>query len=410
MRRILVTLMLISAISAALFAADAAYDVLVYPQNTEVESFILNFFPEKEFDEDVWQMMSNRKRDDDLRSLGQELVSAYSSENEQKISTAAERYQTGPAVETSSGNAFPVTLVNSKGLSYDVEAMVKDVVLLKYVCDTTGADLIIMPVSGYLQGFRLLSIYVYEYGSQSVRIVYQTISTDSDRFQVNAALSVAGYFFNGAPALVELADLAAGAVVEVDGNEVNCLDGCIMTTEGRHIIHLSAQGKQDRTFATELAGNTVSSVNATMKDARYSGLEVNSDPQAEVLLNGVSIGLTPVTLENYVIPSSLRFSAEGYAQKTVGILSETQDISISLKPQWMSDENLHKEAKDGFYTRFAVCLVVFGARLAMNALSDGTGNFINAMNAVSTAALTVSFVDLIGSLVDYYRQTEYIAP
>ena len=104
-------------------------------------------------------------------------------------------------------------------------------------------------------------------------------------------------------------------------------------------------------------------------------------------------------LDNYVIPSSLRFKAPGYSDKTVGVLKETKGISISLKPEWMADEKLFRSTKDGFYTRFAVCLVVFGAKIAMKTL-DG----------IATSALTVSFADLIGSLVDYYRQTEYIAP
>ena len=410
MRRLLITLMLIFAFSASLSAADATYDVLVYPQNSEVESFILSFFPEKEFDVDTWEMISLREYSVRFKSLGQELDSAYSSENAEKIASAREKYQKGPDSGQPSGQPFPVTLVNSKGLGFDVGAMEKDTVLLDYICDTTGAELVIMPVSDYFQGFRLLSIYVYEYGSESVKLVYQIVATDSDRFPVNAALSVAGFFMNSAPALVKLDDLAVGAVVEVDGNEVDSLDGCIMTTEGRHVIHLSAQGKQDRTFATDLAGNTVSSVDATMKDARFSGLEITSDPEAQVIVDGVEVGLTPLTLDNYVTPSSLRFSAPGYAEKTVGLLKETQSINISLKPEWMTDENLLKSTKDGFYTRFAVCLMVFGAKIAMKTLNDGSSSFFGAMDTVATAALTVSFADLIGSLVDYYRQTEYIAP
>jgi hypothetical protein len=46
----------------------------------------------------------------------------------------------------------------------------------------------------------------------------------------------------------------------------------------------------------------------------------------------------------------------------------------------------------------------------MKTLNDGSSSFLGAMDTVATAALTVSFADLIGSLVDYYRQTEYIAP
>ena len=410
MRRILITLMLILVIIPVLAAAEAGYDVLVYPRNDEVGSFILNFFTEKEFDESTWEMMTLREKEARLQVLGQDLKNAYGSENAEKITAAQARYVAGPDTEIPSGKPFPVILVDNKEMNYDIGAMKTDPVLLKYICDTSGADLIVMPVSEYLQGFRLLSIYTYEYGSDSVKLIHQTVSTDSDRFPVSAALSLAGYFMKASPALVRMDGLAVGTVVEVDGKEAKVLDGYVMTTEGRHVFHLSALGKQVRTFASDLSGNAVSSLDASMKDERYSDLKIESDPQAEVYIDGVSVGLTPLTLDNYVIPSSLRFKASGYSDKTVGVLKETKGISISLKPEWMADEKLFRSTKDGFYTRFAVCLVVFGAKIAMKTLDDGSGKLLGALDGIATAALTVSFADLIGSLVDYYRQTEYIAP
>ena len=410
MRRILITLMLILVIIPVLVAADAGYDVLVYPRNDEVEAFILGYFPGKEFNESTWEMLTLREKEAGLQVLGQDLKNAYGSENAEKIAAAQARYADGPDTEIPSGKTFSVNLVDNKGMDYDIEAMKTDPVLLKYICDTSGADLIVMPVSDYLQGFRLLSIYVYEYGSDSAKLIHQAVSTDSDRFPVSAALSMAGCFMNSSPALVRMDNLAVGTVVEVDGTEAKVLDGYVMTTEGRHVFRLSALGKQDRTFASELEGNVVSSLDASMKDERYSGLKIESDPQAEVYIDGVSVGLTPLMLDNYVIPSSLRFKAPGYSDKTVGVLKETKGISISLKPEWMADEKLFRSTKDGFYTRFAVCLVVFGAKIAMKTLDNGSGKLLGALDGIATAALTVSFADLIGSLVDYYRQTEYIAP
>ena len=409
MRRAVLVFIIILAAVTALPAGNVSYGVLVYPQNAEIEAFILNFFPEKEYDSSTAQMLSRRAADVDRRTLGLELHKAYASEDEAKIDAATEKYNAlqEEAVEE---KAFPVALLNSSKLSYDADALVSDPVLMKFVCDATGADLLVMPVSGYLQGFRLLSIYVYEYGSDSVRLVYEAISVASDRFPVHAALSLAPFFMSADPAIIRFDDLAVGAVVKVDGKEVDYYDNCVMTTAGLHYISLSAQGKQDRTFATELEGNVLSSVTASMKDTRYSGLEISSDPQATVLLDGVSLGLTPLTLDSYVIPSSLRLSAEGYADKTLGLLAPADKLDIQLKPQWMADQGLLKDAKDDFYTRFAISLVIFGAKVALKSFNDGTNKVLMALDGLATAALAVSFSDLVGSLVDYYRQTEYIAP
>ena len=409
MRRALVALILMIAAIVALPAEDVTYGVLVYPQNTEIEAFILNFFPEKEYDSATARMLGRRVADSERRTLGLELKSAYKAENGEKIDAAASGYANlkEPEVEE---KAFPVTLLNASKLSYDADALVSDPVLMEFVCDSTGADLLVMPVSGYLQGFRLLSIYIYEYGSDSATLAYEAISVESDRFPVHAALSLAPFFMSADPAIIRFDDLAVGAVVKVDGKEVDYYDDCVMTSAGLHYISLSAQGKQDRTFATELEGNALSSVTAAMKDTRYSGLEISSDPQATVLLDGVSLGLTPLTLDSYVIPSSLRLSAEGYSDKTVGLLAPADKLDIQLKPQWMADQSLLKDAKDGFYKRFAISLMIFGAKVALRSFNDGTNKVLTALDGLATAALAVSFSDLVGWLVDYYRQTEYIAP
>ena len=76
----------------------------------------------------------------------------------------------------------------------------------------------------------------------------------------------------------------------------------------------------------------------------------------------------------------------------------------------MADQSLLKDAKDGFYKRFAISLMIFGAKVALRSFNDGTNKVLTALDGLATAALAVSFSDLVGWLVDYYRQTEYIAP
>lgn len=410
MRRALLVLIILIAAATALPAEDAVFGVLVYPYNQEIAESILNFFPEKEYDSDTALMMGRRAAALEARTLGLELNKAYASEDEAKVEAASARYNEEKALPDYGEKDFPVVMIDSSNVKYDSEALVSDPMLMEFVCDATGADLLVMPVSGYLQGFRLLSIYVYEYGADSAELAYEVISVESDRYPVHAALSLAPYFMKGVPALVRLDDLAVGAVVMVDGKEVNCYEDCVMTTAGLHTITLSAQGKQDRTFATDLEGNTLSSVTAAMRDTRYSGLGITSEPRATVFLDGVSLGQTPLTLDSYVVPSSLRLTAEGYADKTVGLLSPAEKLDIQLKPQWMADQALLKDTKDGFYTRFAISLAIFGVKVALKSFNDGTNKVLMAFDGLATAALAVSFSDLVGWLVDYYRQTEYIAP
>ena len=410
MKRILIALIFTALILPAAAAADAGFNVLVYPESNEIESYISVFFPTKSFDPDAWNAMQERQERKDLRKLGEALVLAYESENQEKIDSASSLYLDGVAASQPSGADFVVRLIKAGKLEFDAGVMVGDPVLLSYVCNVTDADLLVMPVTDYLQGFLHLALYVYSYGSDSADLVYEMISKESDRYPVNASLALAPSFMDISPSLVRLEGLASGTAVEIDGKETLSLDGYVMTTSGRHVISLSAQGKQDRVFATDLAPDAVSSLDATMNDIRYSGLQITSDPVSSVYLNGIGIGQTPLTLDNYVIPSSLRFSSEGYADKTVGILSGTKTVSVSMKPKWMADGNLLKEEKNEFYAGFARSLLIFGAKIALRTFNDGTNKVLEALDGAATGLLAVSIVDLVGSLVDYYRQTEYIAP
>ena len=410
MKRFLIALIFTALVISAAAAADASFNVLVYPQSNEIESFINVFFPSASVDKDVWAGKQERLSRQELKKLGESLVSTYSSENQEKISTASRLLEDGVSASELPSTGLAVRMVNAGKQVFDVNAMISDPVFLAYICDVTDADLVVMPVSDYLQGFLHLSIYVYRYGSDSIEMVYEVISKESDRYPVNSALALAPQFMDEKPALVRLEGLASGTTVEIDGKVTGSLDSYVMTTLGRHVIGLTAQGKQARVFATELAADAVSSLDATMNDIRYSGLEITSDPVAQVTLNGLKIGQTPLTLDNYVIPSSLRLTAEGYDEKTVGILSDTRKVSVSLKPMWMSDETLLKEEKDEFYASFARSLLIFGAKIALSTFNDGKNKVLGALDGIATGVLTVSFIDLVGSLVDYYRQTEYIAP
>ena len=96
--------------------------------------------------------------------------------------------------------------------------------------------------------------------------------------------------------------------------------------------------------------------------------------------------------------------------RTVGISQNTTSLSVELKPLWMGNEPILKRKKDAFYWAFARSLLIFGTKLALGVFNDGSSNVLSSLDMVSNGLLTVSVVDTVGSLVDYYRQTEYISP
>ncbi len=393
----------------SLFATD--YNVIVYPDNEEISSYIKTLLPTKTFDQNILDLMEERAEVSNLLKLGQALDKAWDSETEDKIKSAREDYYS--ALEAKEDEVdisdFNVVIGSAKG-SYDVQTMVSgDIELLEYVCFVNNADMIIIPVISNLHGFNHMAIYGYEYGSRNLKLIYEALANDSNRFTVRAVLELAKLFRDSTPAVLRLDNLVTGATVMVDGVEVPVLDSYILTTEGLHTIGVVAQGYVGRSFTTTLAGGEVSSLNATMLQMHFEALSINSSPSAQVIIDGSVVGETPMVLDLYSVPLNLRLTADGYSDSNISILKRAGSVDVELKPAWMANKDLMKERKDGFYGAFARSLLIFGAKIALRSFNDGSNAVLSALDIAANAAIVVSVADLMGCLIDYYRQTEYVA-
>jgi hypothetical protein len=201
-----------------------------------------------------------------------------------------------------------------------------------------------------------------------------------------------------------------GSEVQVDGKQYNVLDSHVLVPAGEHVITLSATGYVTRNIRLELAGGVTSTIAAKLSPILLSDLTITSDPEADVLIGGVNIGKTPLTVESYSLPASIRLTREGYSDSVIGLTQKADKISVSLKPQWMADEDILKINKDDFYAAFARSLLIFGAKIVTRTLNKGDNKLLSGLDIAASGALTVSIVDMVGCLIDYYRQTEYIAP
>ena len=115
-------------------------------------------------------------------------------------------------------------------------------------------------------------------------------------------------------------------------------------------------------------------------------------------------------LDTYSLPLSLRFERDFYVGRNIGVSERSDGLYYELKPTWMSDESILKKKKDAFYWAFARSFLLFGAKLALGVFNDGSNNVLSSLDIAFNGVITVSIVDAIACLVDYYRQTEYISP
>ena len=407
--RVILIMTILFVLSFSVFAES--FNVLVYPSSTETERYITAFFPQITADNTNRTIVLERLQRKVDKELGEALAKAYSTEDEGKVNAAREAYDNRTVV-LEDETFFDLKLCEQPKEAYDIKALENgDAALLDMVCRANEADLLVMPVISDIQSFKHLCLYVYQRGSDKLELVFeQIVSRDSAYFPVESAMKLGRILCDAPMAVLYLDKMVDGSEVKVDGRTVNAVDNYILCEAGRHIIGLDATGYIEKTVSIDLPSDNVSEIDASLQALLFGNLRIESDPVADVLIGGVKMGSTPLLVESYSVPTSIRLSHEGYSDAVIGLTKKRDSISISLKPAWMSDEDILKKNKDDFYGAFARSLLIFGAKIVTRTLNNGDNTFLTVLDIAAGGALTVSIVDMVGCLIDYYRQTEYISP
>ena len=407
--RVILIMTILISLSFSVFAES--FNVLVYPSNTETERYITAFFPQITADNTNRTIVLERLQRKVDKELGEALAKAYSTEDESKVNAAREAYDNRTVV-LEDEPFFDLKLCEQPKEAYDIKVLENgDAALLDMVCRANEADLLVMPVISDIQSFKHLCLYVYQRGSDKLELVFeQIVSRDSAYFPIESAMKLGRILCDAPMAVLYLDKMVDGSEVKVDGRTVNAVDNYILCEAGRHIIGLDATGYIEKTVRIDLPSDNVSEIDASLQALLFGNLRIESDPVADVLIGGVKMGSTPLLVESYSVPTSIRLSHEGYSDAVIGLTKKRDSISISLKPAWMADEDILKKNKDDFYGAFARSLLIFGAKIVTRTLNNGENTFLSVLDIAAGGALTVSIVDMVGCLIDYYRQTEYISP
>ena len=384
-------------------------NVLVYPENAEISSYIQALLPKARLDDMLRAQREERLMYSQLKQLGENLAAAYDKEDEKGIAEARGEYLGFMLPDEE--ELLDVSLIDTENKSFSLQDILSgDREYLRYVCLECNADVLVVPVISKIGGFHHLALYRYIYGEDKLSLVFERVSADSDMFTPSCMIRLASGLIYGIPALVRLDGLAVGATVLIDGELSLPVDGYVLTTEGRHTFAISAQGHQARSFAVDAVGNSLIALDASLFSIVYSDLTIDTNPASTVSINGEVLGQTPVVLDSYSLPLSIRFDKDLYVSRNVGLSESTSSLSFDLKPAWMIQNSILKQKKDAFYWAFARSFLLFGAKLALGVFNDGSNKMLSSLDIASNGILTVSIVDAVACLVDYYRQTEYISP
>lgn len=419
-----VALLLVLIVCFHVFALNDTddYKVLVYSNEEALSSFSQTFFKAKPFDLNVFKHRDIDSERNEARVLGEALAKAYSSEDPAAIEEARKKYDEfvaydndDPEWDAVSEGPFNVSFVDVPG-SLDgldlVQAVAEDdVFTLDLACYLSGCDMLVVQVENVIGGFGHSALYIYQAAYGSVELVYETLSMEGDgSFPDKALLSLASYFFEHPVSIVVFEGIPEGSSIIIDGSPSPMMAGRILVPSGEHVFEISRQGYTTRRFKAVVPNDEVCTIATALEVLEYDAVQVDSNPKSEVFYEGRSIGMTPLVLEGYTIPLVLRFSADGYTNRTVSLESPTEGLFVQLKPEWMDDSSLYEKARDDFYSSFAGSLMVFGLGIVVNSLGSDGGLFYEIAGIALEGVLAFSLTNLVSNLMEYYRCSEYISP
>lgn len=392
------------------------YNVLIYPQNAQISTYISTFFTSKLVTPSIYTDFSNRALTEDLKTSGEALVKAYSTENEASILKAKEEYSKAfledVSLDFGSSDELEVALTSFNDTSIDIDKVIsnKDLLTLDYISSNSSASLVLIPMIGELGGFKHLALYSYETSNKSLTLVYEELSQSSSEFSLQVLLKLSALFSDTPASVLTFDGLPQGVSVYIDGTLVTLVDSSVVLSAGTHTIDIELTGYQAKHLKTELKSNTISTIFVQMDKDVYDSLLIESKPSATISSDGNVLGVTPYTLTDYTLPLMLNFNSEGYVNKTISLDEERKSISVELKPSWMNDEESYDKARTNFYNSFARSLLIFGLKIVSKSFSSNYNEFWMATDTICTGALFLSLTDLAVNLIDYYKYSEYISP
>lgn len=417
MRRKVLALIFLLSLICCQWAFSQDYNVLIFPANSQISNYVSAFFPSKICTTSLYTDIYNSSLTEVLKTSGEELSKAYTSENEASIAKAKVNYEqaeTNLVLDFEVGDTLSVALKEYNNTEYEASIdniiSTKDLLILDYICSTTGANLILIPVSGSLSGFRHLQLYAYSSSDKSLSLVYEQLSQNTTEYSLEVLLKLAALFDYEDPAVLTFDGLPQGSCVYIDGVNSILVDSSVVLSSGVHTFDIELSGYETKHIKTELKANTVSTLYVEMQKVVYDSILLESNPVATVASDGKILGTTPYTLKDYTLPLLLNFSSEGYETKTISLSSQKSSISVSLKPSWMNDEQAYEKARAKFYNSFARSLLIFGLKIVSKTFSTNYNTFWSAADTICTGALYLSLTDLAGNLINYYKYSEYVSP
>jgi len=334
-------------ITLSLFIWAADYNVLIYPANNELIHYVQTWFPTAYSSVPATENVPKRYNDSEVSNAGAKLTTAWKGTDTEAVKKAQTELEKAQA-EFIDDATYTVKLVNYSGPVTAEDTLKLDTTVLSYLCRQSNADLLIIPGEERMDDLYILSIDVWSEALQKTDRVFMEIRQNSELYSESSILALAPYFL-----------------------------------DEQRLSEFSVKKNQ------------------TVKEI-IPNFSLSSDVPAQVWVNNVNAGVTPINLENVGIPSVIRLTAEGYSDASLYVDGKSNSETISMKPAWMDDSDFYKNTRNKFYTDFALALGAFGLRVAARSIDFKNQAFVTGADYITRGIIAAALVNLVYGLINYY--------
>ena len=238
---------------------------------------------------------------------------------------------------------------------------------------------------------------VYANGEEIHRNLY--ISSD-DSSEFDSLLSALFPMLKDDEVIVRV-EAPSTVSLSIDGEAVTLIRSVIVMERGEHLLRFTSPVYETVEMTIDAEDGLV--VAPEFVEFPTSRLFISTLPyDAELYFQGLKS-------ESHFIPEAdvpfqITAVREGFAPLLVQSRLPLESINLTLRPQWMEDNDIVERSKDRFYTNLLATIISFGCYVASDSLS---GIYTDAdMAPAVTLFAGVSFVQLVelfDSMFDYYQ-------
>lgn len=224
-------------------------------------------------------------------------------------------------------------------------------------CVKNSLDILVGGTIREVEGYILVDAWVYDALRDEKVFTYRDASLREETYASIPGISrkIVGLFLGKPWASISFSTEPPDGSLYVDGKlAATGKTPTVYVPPGSREIRVSAPGYKDVTRTMTLDPESDTAVNVTLEKQKEGTILISSTPpDADVYLESVWQGRTPLTLEKPFERSRVVLSHTGFYDQLFSIsASSPAELSFTLTPNTISRDAIQKKARDDFYTSF----------------------------------------------------------